>query len=170
LTFSYGDFKGKYRPYGYFGYSFHYLLSEHSLITQTNNRPGKSDKDDDRDETPITSTKLDSKFIRNNFNQSVILGGGLKRKIGLNFVFIDLRYQLGLKNITSLNNLYNNNSVGAGSAKDIESQELSTRWSSAPDIMRLDNLSISVGFLRPLYKPRELKRARTKSVMKHMKN
>jgi hypothetical protein len=170
LTFSYGDFKGKYRPYGYFGYAFHYLLAEHSVVTQTNNRPGKSDKDDDRDETSISSLNINSRFIRNNFNQSVILGGGLKRKIGLDFVFIDLRYQLGLKNITNLDNLYSNNSVAAGSAKDIESQELSTRWSSAPDIMRLDNLSISVGFLRPLYKPRELKRARTKSVMKHMKN
>jgi hypothetical protein len=168
LTFVYGDFRGKYRPYGYFGYSFHYLLGEHSTVTLKNDRPGKTEPE--RDNTTITSTNLDSKFSRNNFNQSVILGGGLKWKIGLDFVFMDLRYQLGLKNITSIKNLYNDSSLEPTSALGIESQEISTRWSSAPDVMRLDNLSISVGFLHPLYKPRELKKARTKSVMKHMKN
>jgi hypothetical protein len=168
ITFVYGDFQGRYRPYGYVGYSFHYLLGETSTITLKNDRPGKTEPE--RDNTTLQSTALKSKFSRNHLNQSIIIGGGLKWKIGLDFVFIDLRYQLGLKNITNLDNLYNNNSVAAGSAKDIESQEISTRWTSAPDIMRLDNLSISVGFLRPLYKPRELKRARTKSVMKHMKN
>jgi hypothetical protein len=38
------------------------------------------------------------------------------------------------------------------------------------DYFRLDNLALSIGFLRPLYKPRELKRARTKSVMRQLKN
>jgi hypothetical protein len=167
LTFAYADVKGKYRPYGYVGYSFHYLIREKSTINFENIRPGQTESD--ADNTTLRSTPLESTFGRNRLNQSVILGGGLKWKMGLDFVFIDLRYQLGLRNITSLDKLYNDNSRAPGSDKDIASQEISTRWSSAPDIMRLDNLSISVGFLRPLYKPRELKRARTKSVIKHMK-
>ena len=170
LTFVYGDSKGKYRPYGYVGYSFHYLLSENTSITLINRRPAKNgDADANAETNQQDSPNNNSKFARNNFNQLIILGGGLKAKIGLDFVFIDLRYQLGLKNITSLKNLYNNNALDPTSDKNIESQDPSLRWSGVSNIMRLDNLSISVGFLRPLYKPRELKRARTKSVMKHMK-
>jgi hypothetical protein len=168
VTFVYGDFKGKYRPYGYLGYSFHYLLAEVSTITLKNDRPGKTETE--RDNTTVTSTNLKSQFSRNRLNQSIIVGGGLKWKIGLDFVFIDLRYQLGLRNITSLDDLYVDNSTQPGSNKNIGSQEISTRWASVPDIMRLDNLSVSIGFLRPLYKPRELKRARTKSVMKNMRD
>jgi hypothetical protein len=168
LTFAYADSKGKYRPYGYVGYSFHYLIREKSTINFENIRPGKTETE--ADNTTLRSTPLESTFGKNRLNQSVILGGGLKWKMGLDFVFIDLRYQLGLRNITSLDKLYNDNSQSPGSDKDIGSQEISTRWSSTPDIMRLDKVSVSVGFLRPLYKPRELKRAKTKSVMKHMKN
>lgn len=168
VTLVYGDFKGKYRPYGYLGYSFHYLLAEVSTITLKNDRPGKTETE--RDNTTVTSTNLKSQFSRNRLNQSIIVGGGLKWKIGLDFVFIDLRYQFGLRNITSLDDLYVDNSTQPGSNKNIGSQEISTRWASVPDIMRLDNLSVSIGFLRPLYKPRELKRARTKSVMKIMRD
>jgi hypothetical protein len=34
------------------------------------------------------------------------------------------------------------------------------------DDFRIDNLAISVGYVHPLYKPRKLKKARTKSVLR----
>jgi hypothetical protein len=169
LTFIYNDSYGKYRPYGYAGYGFHFLFAGTALIETTNNRPvitseGSGRREETSDESPFKVS-----YQRNMFNHSAIVGGGLKIKVGLDFIFVDLRYNIGLKNITSEKGIYGDNSENTASTEIIDSFEPSMRFAQVGDYMRLDNLSISFGFLRPLYKPRELKHARTKSVMRQMK-
>jgi hypothetical protein len=167
LTLNYNDDRGKYRPYGYLGYSWQYLLRDRDIIVNTDNRP--SGEGEEREDTSEESPELKSEFKRNRFNQSVLVGGGLKIKIGLDFLFVDLRYSLGLKNVTSRKYAYGDYKIEGTSDAFIESLESGVRFAHVEDYFRLDNLSISIGFLRPLYKPRELKRARTRSVMKQFK-
>lgn len=168
VTFIYNRDYGKYRPYGYLGYGLHYLLSDKAIVTTINNRPSGSDIND-REETSGESPEFDLRYQRNKFNHAVIAGGGVKVKIGLDFLFVDLRYNIGLRNITSSKNIYSNNDEDPISGSMINSFDSSVRFAHVADYLRIDNLSISVGFLRPLYKPRELKRARTKSLMKQLK-
>lgn len=164
----YSDAVGKYRPYAYAGYGAQYLLASHTTVTITNNKPIVN-KEDVRDGSVAESPSLNSKFKRNPFNQSVIVGGGVKVKLGLDFLFVDVRYSMGMKNMTSKNSVYSDSQLDQTSDQYIQTNEISMRYGEVQDYFRLDNLSISVGFLRPLYKPRELKRARTKSVMNNTK-
>jgi hypothetical protein len=179
VSLVYSDHLGKYRPYGYIGYSVNYLLSDQGDINITNNRPSSTSPDEivpgvmDRENASEESPSLNLLYKRNRFNQAVLVGGGLKVKIGLDFIFVDVRYSMGLKNVVSEKNSY-----GDFSETDIEynystdfiqSLDPSLRYMHVDDYFRLDNLSVSVGFLRPLYKPRELKRARTRSIMRQIK-
>lgn len=166
LTICYSDAKGKYRPYGYAGYQVQYLLGERANITIINNKPVASDINQ-RERTQEESPQLNFTSKRNRFNQSIVVGGGMKVKLGLYFLFADLRYNIGLRNIVSKANAYANfEEADLSSPSFTESMEPATRFMHVDDYFRMDNLSISVGFLRPLYKPRELRRARTRSVLK----
>lgn len=179
LSIVYSDHLGKYRPYGYVGYSFQYLIADRGDITITNNRPAGSSNEElvgaeERENTPEESPQISMLYKRNRFNQSVLVGGGLKIKIGLDYLFFDVRYSMGLKNVVSEKNLYANYSESSieynYSTEHILSMDQATRYMHVDDYFRLDNISFSIGFLRPLYKPRELKRARTKSVMKQLRD
>jgi hypothetical protein len=168
LSLVYNRHYGKYRPYGYVGYGFHYLIGNRTLINTTNNRPVNAVESNKREDTSQESPTFKLAYQRNRFNHSVLVGGGLKIKLGLDYVFVDLRYNIGLKNITSETGIYGDNSLDPTS-QIIDTFEPSMRFAQVADYLRLDNLSISFGFLRPLYKPRELKRGNTKSVMRQMK-
>lgn len=168
LTVVYNDHLGKYRPYGYLGYGVRYLLASRSEVTLINNKPVATSETGEREDTSQPSPTLRTEFKRNRFNQSIVMGVGTKLKVGLDFVFFDLRYNMGLRNVTSPQNLYGDYTQDDISASFIASAEPSMRFGQVDDFFRLDNLFISVGFLRPLYKPRELKRARTRSVMKQL--
>jgi hypothetical protein len=178
LSLVYSDDMGKYRPYGYAGYSFHYLIADRGDITITNNRPSGSSEGlteiIERENTPQESPQISLLYKRNRFNQAIFAGGGVKIKIGLDFLFFDVRYSMGLKNVVAEENNYADYSQFSNeymySAEHISSMDPATRYIHVDDLFRLDNLSFSVGFLRPLYKPRELRKARTKSVMKHLKD
>lgn len=174
LTIAYNDAYGKYRPYTYAGYGFHYLIGSRSSIFLRNNRPQQSPSGQEgaRENTTVESTKAKNIYQRNRFNHSAIVGAGVKMKLGLDFLFVDLRYNFGLKNITSKDGLYgdysNERPESATSSDLMKSFSPTMAYANVNDYMRLDNLSLSFGFLHPLYKPRELKRARTKSVMRKM--
>jgi hypothetical protein len=156
ISITYTDVKGRYRPYGYLGYSLGLLLSDKANIQISSNEGFK--------ESPV----LDFKYKRNNLNQSILVGGGLKTKIGLDYVFVDLRYSFGLKNIVKENSNYGDYNGGQGNF--LKTFDPVVTYTQVDDYFRLDNLAITVGFLRPLYKPRELKKARTKSVMRSLKS
>ena len=169
ISINYNDDRGKYRPYGYLGYSFHYLVRERDNIKITDNRPiftPSGEEGGRREESFEESPALNPIFKRNRFNQSILIGGGVKAKMGLDFIFADIRYNMGLRNVTNKDGVYGDYTKEETSDAFINSLESTSKFGQVEDFFRLDNLSISIGFLRPLYKPRELKRARTRSVMR----
>ncbi|MFZ6008745.1 MAG: porin family protein [Bacteroidota bacterium] len=159
---------GKYRPFGYVGYSTNVLLSDVANINIVNHDPSNSQEGEEI-LTDKESPNLNFKHRRNTWNSSVMIGGGIKYKFGLDFIFIDVRYNLGLTNIVKEDGLYGNYKFDAASNAFVESFEATSAYAHVDDYFRLNNLSISFGFVRPLYKPRELKKAKTKSVLRKIK-
>ncbi len=98
----------------------------------------------------ITFTKY-----RNRFNQSLFLGGGVRYKIGLDFVFADLRYSAGLRNVVIPTST--NDSFGP-----------MPEYAHVDDYFRLDNIAISFGYMKPLYKPRKVKKVRTMPILRSL--
>jgi hypothetical protein len=164
LYVCYSDNIGKYRPYGYAGYALSMLLGDRGSI-KIENVTGEGDG---KNKIDGQSPEYDFTNRRNKLNQSIIFGGGIKYKVGLDFVFVDLRYSFGLKNIVNPDQVYGDYTTDQTSDKFISSLN-PLAYAHVDDYFRLDNLSITFGFLRPLYKPRELKRARTKGVLRKMK-
>jgi hypothetical protein len=169
LMLSYSDNSGKYRPYGYAGYSVHYLLTDRASIITTDQQPGLSENIDTGQESPT----FNFIYKRNRLNQSIVAGGGVKLKVGLDFLFVDVRYNLGLKNLVDPEGTYadyknNRTQEQQNSTEFIQSQEAATGYGHVEDYFRMDNFSLSVGFLRPLYKPRELRKPRTGSFFRRI--
>lgn len=149
VAVKYSDTKGKIRPFGYVGFAIQVLLSDRGQIAllkkdiineQTTAIPNESPQ--------ITLTKY-----RSTLNHSFFIGGGARYKIGLDFVFADLRYGFGLTNLVVPATTFDANGPMA-------------EWGHVDDYFRMDNLSISIGYVKPLYKPRKLKHARTRSVLR----
>jgi hypothetical protein len=165
LYVCYSDDKGIYRPYLYAGYSFSKLLGDRGSITLRN----IDGIGEEMEIFEVESPGFDFTERRNKLNQSLIFGGGLKYKIGLDFVFAEIRYSTGLRNIVNADHLYGNHEYDPKSGEWVLSLAPATAFSHIDDYIRLDNLAITFGFLRPLYKPRELKRARTKGVLRKIR-
>lgn len=163
LVVMYRKDQGKYRPYGYAGYSFGYLMRDIMNITIENIRTAEVGQDEKQ------SPDLNFISKRNRFNQSVVVGGGVKLKVGLDFLFADLRYSFGMKNIVNPANLLTDNTLQPTTRGFVESGQPAFAYAHVDDFFRLDNLSLSVGFLRPLYKPRELKKSRSASLSRKIK-
>lgn len=170
----YSDNVGRYRPYGYIGYSVSNMLSAKASVITENFEVAESSSPEDTEEEETERfdvTSPDFAFFdrRNKLNQSIIFGGGIKYKVGLDFVFAEVRYSAGLRNIVDLNHLYGNPKYDQTSPEWVTSITPASAFGHVDDLFRLDNVAITLGFLRPLYKPRELKRARTKGILRKMK-
>lgn len=153
LTLKYIDAAGKYRPYGYIGYSAHLLFSDQGSLSIVDNNPGLGLENPDKPSS-VESKGLPQSImsIRNKFNRSLIIGGGIRIKWKLNYVFADVRYSIGQSMVS--NKKYLNPGV--------------FQYVYADDYFRVDRMTFTAGYLLPLYQPRELKRARTKSVLKRI--
>jgi hypothetical protein len=168
LALMLSDTKGKYRPYSYIGYAANVLIKDVATIaivkTEVESMDSKS-----------PTLRFDHK--RNGLNQAIVLGGGIKYKFGLDFLFVDIRYCVGLNNVVKEKNLFANYEKFPGTSRDfpvtssqfIDSFEPVASFVHVDDYFRMDNLSISIGFIQPIYNPRELKRHRTESVLKKLK-
>jgi hypothetical protein len=88
-------------------------------------------------------------YKRNFFDRSLVIGGGVKYKVGKNFLFVVVRYMAGLNNLAK--NTYTNSNG--------QFDKLITNYQYASDLFRLDNLSFSVGYVKPIYDPRKRKPA-----------
>ena len=166
----YSDNVGTYRPYAYAGFSVSRLFNDRASIAIENVKSSASTDESIQEATiPAESPDMDFTDRRNEFNQSLIFGGGVKYKVGLDFVFAELRYGAGLKNIVNTETRLADPRHDPVSAEMVESLRPATQYRHTDDYLRLDNISITIGFLRPLYKPREVKRARTKGVLRKMR-
>jgi hypothetical protein len=117
-------------------------------------------RDDEGEEAPVireeTSPTINFNSYRNKVNTSVFVGAGARYKLGLNFLFAEMRYNVGLSNVVAPNSTYDNNGPAV-------------TYGHVDDYFRLDNFSLSIGYMKPLYKPRQVKKAKTKSVLKGIK-
>lgn len=145
----------KYSIFGYAGYSASLLMSDRASINSFN----KDQSPDDVNEVINKESEAQSvnmKSLRNSFNQSLHVGAGVRLKYKLNYFFADIRYSFGLSNVVNKNNLYQGSDVGY-------------QIPYVDDFFRLNTLALSVGYVLPQYKPRELKRSRAKSLLRKIR-
>jgi opacity protein-like surface antigen len=156
LTIRYTHTVGNVKPYGYLGYSANFLLRDKGIINVSNrdNRASASEgASDELASAEAETPNLNLNDHRQRLNGSFLLGGGVKYKYKLDFIFVDVRYSFGIKNVANEQNRFNNYAEGLP-------------YPYVDDDFRMDNFAISVGYIRPFYKPRKLKKARTKSVFR----
>jgi Outer membrane protein beta-barrel domain len=156
LTVRYSHAVGNIRPYGYAGYSANFLLRDKGIINVFNRDSRISTTESTNEELASADAEtpnLNLSEHRQRFNGSFLLGGGVKYKYKLDFFFVDVRYSFGIKNVANAQNRFNNYAEGLP-------------YPYVDDDFRMDNFAISLGFIRPFYKPRKLKKARTKSVFR----
>jgi hypothetical protein len=79
---------------------------------------------------------------RTGLGYSLVFGGGVRKKFGRDFVSVDLRYMMGLNNLVQADRLYT------------QATDTWTLYGEVSDLYALSNLSISFGYIRPLYAPR----------------
>ncbi len=156
----------KIRPFGYVGVAGNYLLSASNQFTYTDNKSTGSQLVSEGPSESVTSQ-------RNKLNRSWLVGAGIRYKMGKNFVFVDFRYMAGLSNLANESKIYYQD------PSTIDPQQIGnpnnylsanvTRYHYISDLFRMDNLSMSFGFVKPLYNPRKVKHARTKSVARSIR-
>ena len=140
----YQDFTGPWRPYAYVGYAVHVRMAARAKLTLFN-----LTKDDNGEVTQKNTEGPDVNFTykQNVLNRSLVLGGGMKYKIGKNYIFADLRVMIGQTNIT------NENRVLVDKANRFD--PTSATYSFANDLYRLNSINVSVGYIFPVYNPRK---------------
>jgi hypothetical protein len=159
LYVRYGWHKGNIRPFVYAGGSVNLLLSA-KIEESFNDRTEGGDEADQV--VPTAAPARSITYKRNFFNRALVFGGGTKIKIGKDFILVDVRYMPGLTNVV---NIANNNY----SSKERTSLDpSSTQFAYIGDIFRVNNLSVSIGYVRPLYNPRKATRVKTKSVSRKL--
>lgn len=152
LYVKYRDNLGKVRPYGYAGLSLNALVGSSVELLLDNLSPSLGSQ------VPTDGPNEKVGYKRTFLNKSLLVGGGVYYKVGRNFIFADVRYMAGLNNLTNVER----NFEGEDGAY---SQNIARyRWIG--DYYRLDNISMSFGFVKPLYNPRKIKKANTKRVMR----
>lgn len=142
LYVKYADDSGKIRPFGYVGMAFNLLVSSSAALRFVDITPPQS-------ESPATGPDEKINYKRNVLNRSLVIGGGFKYKIGKDFIYADVRYMAGLTNLTKTDKNYY--------AVDGSFDPAIPQYQYVSDLFRLDNLSISFGYIHPIYNPRKKK-------------
>lgn len=158
-------------PYVYGGVSLGFLLKSSANPTLIDRMSS-----DDESETPSRSADLDYGFKRESMQQSILLGGGMRYKWGIHYLFVDLRYSHGLSNLFDYSGaVYDyKHSIETDGYTDNTIPPLQTsgtpvmRQANMDDFFKIHNMYLTIGYQHQLYKPRELKKAKTKSVQKEV--
>lgn len=137
------------RPYVVTGYAFNILFNDRGQINIYKRDEGEGSLDE-------SSSTLDFNPYRRKINTSFFVGVGAKYKRGVDFLFAEIRYNAGLTNVVKPTSTFAPDSPAVV-------------WGHVDDYFRMDNFSVSVGYVRPMYKPRQVKRVKTKSVLKGIK-
>jgi hypothetical protein len=146
---------GKYRPYAYGGLSVNYLFRALAGTSIEKVRTSEDERDDQQ------SPDWNFLYKRNQWNYSLFAGAGLKIKMGLRYFFVDARYSMGLKNVVNPANIYGDNDLPMTSDEFISTNSPTYSFAHVDDYFKIDNISFSIGYLWPIYKPREMKTKRS---------
>lgn len=153
MYLKYSDDSGRIRPFGYAGFAINLLLSARGPDWEftNNNSDGAGSSRIASGTTEVLTSK------RNFINRSLVFGGGAKYKIGKDFIYADVRYMAGLSNLTNLeNNFYTDGNFDQSIAK----------YAYVNDLFRLDNFSLSFGYIHPIYNPRKKSKPRLSNLFK----
>ncbi len=153
LYIKYSDSKGKWRPYGYAGAALNLLLSSRATLGFVNRSPSLGV------ETPEEGVDVNTTDSRYFINRSLLFGAGVKYKYGKDFFFAEMRYMAGLNNQTKPDKIYVRGDDGVLVPE-------ATKYQYVFGLFRLNAVSVSVGYIRPIYQPRVIKRVSTKQVMR----
>jgi hypothetical protein len=148
LYVKYSDDSGRFRPFGYVGVAANIIVSASATRIYFDATPSNPERG-------VRQTALPSEdiyFKRYFFNRSWVMGMGARYKIGRDFIYGDVRYMLGLTNLTRPENNYYLRSGSFDPAI--------TNYNFVSDYFRLDNLAISLGYIHPIYNPRKKATAR----------
>jgi hypothetical protein len=146
-------------PYVYTGVSANLRLSVNQNYVFQNITPSQDGN------TPIIqSTERDLKinFRRDFLNRSVHIGAGAKLKYKLKYFFADVRYSFGLNNV-----VVNDYLIRKEGEKDSDLAAFTVGY--IDDYFRLNQFTLTIGYINPWYKPRKLKHTRTRGVLRDVK-
>ena len=160
----FADAEGKVRPFGYAGYALNILFSPSAELRNTNKTTEIKDGLVSTTQAPTTGPDVKLGYKRKTFSQSLVLGGGFRYKIGKDFVFVDARYMAGFTNLTKKTTNHYQDKAGSGAEYTLA--ETTTKYSFIGDYFRLDNVSISIGYVKPIYHPSRVKKIRTGKTMR----
>jgi tetratricopeptide (TPR) repeat protein len=133
---------GRVRPFFYAGYALNGLVSSTATLSSTDGGADKSIR-------IVQGVDVDFTHSRNAFTNSLVVGSGIKFKLPKSFLYVDLRYQMGLNNLVKIeNNFYN---------KDGSLSDAITTYGYVNQLFRMDNLSLRFGYVFSHYNPRKLK-------------
>lgn len=154
------------KPFVYSGISAGLLLSASNQFTFTDNKPTGAQLVAEGPSESVTNQ-------RDKLSLSWVMGGGVRYKVGPNYIYADLRYAAGLTNMANDQTIFYQDPgsldpAQIGNPNNYLSNNV-TRYHYISDLFRMDNLSLSFGFVKPLYDPRKVKKARTKSVAKSIR-
>jgi hypothetical protein len=152
---------GLLRPFVYAGLAMNMLISEGWTLELTH-KLGSGEFDP---EITNSSSRINVLPARNIFNRSLVFGGGILYKAGANFLKAELTYTAGL-----------NNYVKSISQIDYAIKNPSSNYNQLFDYgyidnyFSLNNFGLSVGYVKPLYKPRLKKKVNTNRINRKMKS
>lgn len=149
ILLKYNFFKGKVNPFVSGGVSPGFLVG--STIQNIEGIYRQKGEDGGADVVfPVQSRpKIGTHEMKNRFNYSILFGGGINYKIGLNYLVFEARYSVGMLNVTDVNNRWREDFTAGRDLKFPPGQ--------VDDDFKINNLSFFIGYVRPLYKPRKIK-------------
>ncbi len=136
-------------PFAYAGFQTEYLLA--ATVDQANREPS-SDYEGQGSDAPSIDLLESSFEKRENLNFSAVAGLGVKLKVlRINYLVFDVRYAFGLTNPVNGSNRYlhpNNDQAS--------NQNLGTRFLYVDNDFTMNNLAVSIGFIKSFYRTKNL--------------
>jgi hypothetical protein len=140
---------GRYQPYAYLGHGVNILMGARADYQLVDNRL----PEDPNANFVSRAQGVDMIQQRNTVNRTLLAGVGVRKKIGYNFIGAEVRYTAGLTNLSKVENKYN----GGVSVFD---------FGDVDDDFRLNNWSLQISYIKPLYKPRKIQKATPRNFLK----
>lgn len=167
IMLKYNFFKWQVNPYCFGGVSPSFIVQSSTRNIDRTYLETNQDQNDNISKANLQLQDIVTTRMKKRFNYSVLFGAGINYKIGLNYVTVEARYSKGIPNLTDVDNRYTINSqreipTDEGSTRIVKEDFPGGRDVKFPlghidDDFKIDNLSIMVGFVYPLYKPRKIK-------------
>lgn len=132
LAIQYHIIEHKLNPYALGGISVDYLIN--GSLNAERKRTGYS---------PIESKTFSITSEREKLNLSLMVGAGMKYRLGGGYGVVEVRYNYGLLNVNDKNSTYSND-------------ELVFNYQSVDGIFKINSLSLTIGYVHNIFKPKKL--------------